>query len=157
MDPRNTNLSAIEALISRLLPFLRKSKIFVDLLLRKGLTVVRLLVHELTRDLSRALKRIQLIAQKIPTFISKLSQAVGAGWFALWFLCFNSRALLIWKWTWRQLIKFEYIRPSYLELFRKDDRKPLKGLLVPATLALSLLGGLIRWAVSSLVQSVYET
>eukprot|EP00884_Botryococcus_braunii_P011068 jgi/Botrbrau1/19963/Bobra.0059s0079.1 len=144
MDPRTISFHTLKGLLKGSLSSLRNSEVLVGLLLRKGVSFVQSLVQRLIRALRPAIQRALFLADRLPTLLSRLSQAVGVQWFGLWFLCFNSRVLCMWKWTLQQLLNFEYQTSNHTDAFPLSERRRLRGLLNPTTMALSVLGGFFR-------------
>lgn len=144
MDPHSILLQALKTSLKEALRALGYSRVLVKLLLRKGLSFVRSVVLRISKELCRILEQSFLLFNRLPALISRLSQAVGAQWFALWFLCFNSRVLRMWKWTLRQLLNVEFSTSDYIESIHQGEPKRIRGFWSPMTMALSVLGGLIR-------------
>lgn len=114
-------------------------------LLRNGVSVVRKMILRFVRSLHVAMERTYLtIVEDIPRTLFELLEAVGAPWIALWVLLFSDHTAPIRKWTQQQLINLEYTTLQYTERSRRKVQPHVPRILTPKTLALSLLGGLVR-------------
>jgi hypothetical protein len=116
----------------------------VGVLLRRGLAFARNLITLLTKQSYLSMRRLHAIATALPQQLSKLSDAIGAQWIALSLLLCHSRASCLLKWTQEQLLNFEYSSPDQMNCLHETERSSLSGIFSPSSMAVSVLGGLVR-------------